>query len=151
MVRRDALGRVGLFDPRLTHAEDLDFSLRLGRAGPLSYIPHVLLHYRRHSANATAVAPVHFNQIGREVYEHHYRLAQLRGEQEVAAAITERVGSERYFATAALRSASARLRDGDGAGAVAHARDAAASAHALTRATWRRAVRDLRERITAAR
>lgn len=53
VARREAYERVGLYDPRLRYCEDWDMCLRLSRIGPIEFVNEVLLHYRRHGANAS--------------------------------------------------------------------------------------------------
>jgi glycosyltransferase involved in cell wall biosynthesis len=137
MVRRDMLPRSGWFNPLLPCAEDIDFSLRLTDAGPVVYIPQVLLYYRRHESNATGRATV-ARRYSRAVYEHHYRLANLRSDRQTmrALASTSRA-NEIYFAKAALRAARRGLAKRDLAAALREAADAGVSATVALRATWR--------------
>ena len=54
-VRRSAFEAVGGFDPSLHHSEDVDLLLRLAAAGHQgAWIPHQLVRYRLHAANASA-------------------------------------------------------------------------------------------------
>lgn len=53
MVRRAALDRVGLFDPRLPTAEDRELLVRLLLDGPFVYTPESISLYRTHAENAT--------------------------------------------------------------------------------------------------
>ena len=139
MVRRDAGSRAGWFDPVLGSAEDLDFELRLAQVGELTYVPEVLLQYRRHSANVTNQA-IYARRYGREVYEHHYRLAMLRGDAAAASAIAaQSVGNSGYFAREALRSAKRHVLHRDLGAAASELRDALASARVGVRSKRRSA------------
>ncbi|MGN6626921.1 MAG: glycosyltransferase family 2 protein [Tepidisphaeraceae bacterium] len=51
MIRRDALDRVGGYDPATFPAEDLDLWLRLAAVGRLACLPDVLLSYRLHAGS----------------------------------------------------------------------------------------------------
>jgi glycosyltransferase involved in cell wall biosynthesis len=137
MVTRDGGSRSGWFDPLLGSAEDLDFELRLAQVGELSYVPEVLLYYRRHAANVTNRA-IYSRRYGREVYEHHYRLATLRGDRTAAGAIaTQSFGNARYFALESLRGAKRELLHRDPVAAVRELRDALASARVVVRSKLR--------------
>lgn len=48
VVKREALDRVGLFDPRYKIAEDWDIFLRIARVYPVTYINQPLAEYRIH-------------------------------------------------------------------------------------------------------
>jgi glycosyltransferase involved in cell wall biosynthesis len=110
MVRRSALARTGWFDPLLPYAEDIDFSLRLGQAGALAYVPERLLYYRRHGANMTVDRRA--RQYGRLVYDRHLRLARLSGRGDAAQAIAAQVrAQDAYEATEGLRRARWLLKE----------------------------------------
>ena len=53
IVRRDALDRVGPFDPRLKNTEDWEMWIRLAGQGPPAWVREPLMAYRVHSANAS--------------------------------------------------------------------------------------------------
>jgi glycosyltransferase involved in cell wall biosynthesis len=53
MVRREALARVGLFDPGLRGAEDLDLWLRLACQTEFGGLDEVLVSVRQHTGNTT--------------------------------------------------------------------------------------------------
>lgn len=57
LYRRDAVRRVGLLDPSLRYAMDVDLHLRLYSTGRVAYIPHLLACYRWHSACLTFTNP----------------------------------------------------------------------------------------------
>src|SRR5437870_3634876 len=46
IVRRDALAETGGFDPRLSHAEDLDLWIRLARRWPATATRRALVRYQ---------------------------------------------------------------------------------------------------------
>src|SRR5205085_5450453 len=48
MIRRDALTRVGNYDPYFKTTQDLDLWLRLGEVGRLGHVPEVVLQVRQH-------------------------------------------------------------------------------------------------------
>jgi len=50
-IRRDALVKVGGFDPALKGGEDLDILLKLAEIGRLGCLPEVLYNYRQHLAS----------------------------------------------------------------------------------------------------
>ena len=58
LARRWAYERVGPFDESFRGAEDWDMLIRLSRLGHLSFVDQVILHYRRHDANAGAAAGI---------------------------------------------------------------------------------------------
>jgi glycosyltransferase involved in cell wall biosynthesis len=141
MVRRSALSQTGWFNPLLGSAEDIDFELRLAQAGPLAYIPHILLYYRRHTLNVTNRA-LYTKRYLREVYEHHYRLANLRGDQQAASAIAQTShGNAKYFGLEALRAGKYELLHGDPIEAARQFREVMASARVIASSIWRRAMR----------
>lgn len=53
VARKDAVRRVGGFDPALRRGQDLDLWLRLAGAGTCNYIDRVLYHRRLHETNVT--------------------------------------------------------------------------------------------------
>jgi glycosyltransferase involved in cell wall biosynthesis len=53
IAQRAALGSAGGFDPRLVNLADWDLWIRLGRTGPPAWIPHPLVGYRMHPAQAS--------------------------------------------------------------------------------------------------
>jgi hypothetical protein len=69
VARRDAYERVGLYDPRLKYCEDWDMCLRLSRIGPVEFVNEVLLHYRRHGANAS----INVRSTHKSVRRLHYK------------------------------------------------------------------------------
>lgn len=53
VVRRDAFGRVGGFDPSIAQGEDWDLWLRLAELGPFDLLEEPLVRYRIHCRNAS--------------------------------------------------------------------------------------------------
>lgn len=53
LIRRSALEKIDLFDPKLTHAEDWDVWLRLSLVSPILQIDRPVLRYRSHGAGAS--------------------------------------------------------------------------------------------------
>ncbi|MFT3789240.1 MAG: glycosyltransferase family 2 protein [Tepidisphaeraceae bacterium] len=54
MMRRDAVEKVGRYNPHFNDVEDLELFLRLGEVGRLANLPDVLLKYRQHPASVNA-------------------------------------------------------------------------------------------------
>ena len=48
LLRRSIIAKIGGYDPRFLHAEDLDLWLRLAEHGKIANIPEVLAQYRLH-------------------------------------------------------------------------------------------------------
>ena len=68
MIRREALEKVGGFDPSYSYAEDRDLFVRLRENGvPIVILPEVVLHRRLHDSNMILSPP-----------EHHPLLRSLR-------------------------------------------------------------------------
>jgi glycosyltransferase involved in cell wall biosynthesis len=58
LIRREALDRVGLFDPRFSQCADWDMWLRLAEAGPIVYVEEPLVRYRVHASNMSRSIPL---------------------------------------------------------------------------------------------
>ena len=111
LARRDALCRIGGFDPELDGAEDWDCWLRLSKLGTVIIVPHPLVRYednaagyskdlRRHHAAAMAI-------VTRELRGPKARHRELRAWHHLRFAVAfERVG-DREAAVGCLRA----LRD----------------------------------------
>lgn len=56
LTRRHLAQSVGPFDGSLSPVEDWDMIIRLSRLGPIAFLDDVLLHYRRHPAQATTAS-----------------------------------------------------------------------------------------------
>ncbi len=55
LIRRDALDRVRRFDPRVSICEDLEFTVRICRVGPMAVDPSIQVGYRSHDRQAHRV------------------------------------------------------------------------------------------------
>jgi len=79
MIRRDALERVGGYDPTYHYAEDRDLFIRLRENGfSIAVLPEVVLHRRLHGANKSLAPPEH-HPILRSLRE---KLARERAGEE---------------------------------------------------------------------
>jgi glycosyltransferase involved in cell wall biosynthesis len=56
MTRRPWVQRVGPFDAAVSPVEDWDMLIRLTRLGDIAFVNEVILHYRRHPAQATTAS-----------------------------------------------------------------------------------------------
>ena len=54
MVRRDALEKIGGYDPSFKQACDIDLYFRLSAVGSFAFVPEHLLHYRIHAKQMSA-------------------------------------------------------------------------------------------------
>jgi glycosyltransferase involved in cell wall biosynthesis len=54
MVRKDALDRIGGYDPDFKQACDIDLYFRLSVVGTFAHVPEYLLHYRYHAKQMSA-------------------------------------------------------------------------------------------------
>jgi GT2 family glycosyltransferase len=57
LIRRSALERVGRFDPSTAPADDWDFVVRVSRLGPLAFVDHQVLWWRRHGSSLSETSP----------------------------------------------------------------------------------------------
>jgi glycosyltransferase involved in cell wall biosynthesis len=53
MIRRDCFDGVGMFEAKLTHAEDLELWVRIAQKYPVGVIKEVLTQYRQHGSNTS--------------------------------------------------------------------------------------------------
>ncbi len=53
IVRKEAIEKVGKFNPKYPPAEDIDLSFRMGEHYEFGNVPEVLLKYREHQTSAT--------------------------------------------------------------------------------------------------
>lgn len=65
MMRRDALDRVGGYNPRLAQMEDYDLILRLGLLGPIPVLAEPLIEYRLHRGQTSRGAKPRGEHIDR--------------------------------------------------------------------------------------
>jgi glycosyltransferase involved in cell wall biosynthesis len=111
-IRRDALDRVGGFDPSLAWAEDHDLTYRLAYEGPFAFVDAELVGYRRHDSNVTN--DIRASVLGaRRVIDKHLWAARDRGDQRTVAAMEANRGRLRWYAatrcgTAVLEAARER-------------------------------------------
>lgn len=111
-IRRDALDRVGGFDPSLGWAEDHDLTYRLAYEGPFAFVDAELVGYRRHDSNVTN--DIRASVVGaRRVIDKHLWAARDRGDQRTAAAMEANRARLRWYTatrcgTAVLEAASER-------------------------------------------
>lgn len=97
VVRRSALLSVGGFHSVLRMAEDLDLILRLAEQGAFLCTPEALVDYRAHGANTTRRHRELTAGVD-QVLQLHRGLARARGDQQLAAALTESLRKNRRFA-----------------------------------------------------
>ena len=69
MMRRDALTRVGGYDPFFKTTQDLDLWLRLGEVGKLANVPEVVLRFRQHGGSVSETKREEQRRFGREAVE----------------------------------------------------------------------------------
>ena len=98
LVSREALERVGLFNPRLYQIGDLDLWLRIAILHRVAYIPHALCIYRHHGASLTASN----TRLGRDWLD---RLWLLEGLLEDMPLVPEERAAVVRLRNAALRQA----------------------------------------------
>jgi glycosyltransferase involved in cell wall biosynthesis len=68
-MRRDAVTRVGGYDPYFKTTQDLDLWLRLGEVGRLGNVPEVVLKFRQHDASVSETKRQEQRRYGREAVE----------------------------------------------------------------------------------
>lgn len=71
MVEKAKLIEVGLFDPELGGAENLDLRIRLSRLGNVYYCPEPLYYYQRHSESLTG-DPEKMDSFHLKILEKHF-------------------------------------------------------------------------------
>jgi len=74
MFRRSLLDKIGLMDPSLKSAEDMDFLLRIMRAVPISHIPMYLTFYRIHESQMSRNKQVMDEAFNTVVNRHGLRM-----------------------------------------------------------------------------
>jgi len=124
LVRRDAIERAGGFDPALSHAEDLDFWIRLLGQGSVLVLPEIGTIYHLHAGQATKDVD-----------------ATVRGHREAVGRYRDRPWWPRgALAAVEVRAAWDELRRcqarGAGVGALRRAHARGASVGALRRLGW---------------
>ncbi len=79
MVRREALSRVGNYDPEMMLAEDLDLWLRLGEIGAMANLPVSIVRYRLHDHSLSEQAGLRQRQVARKACERAYGRRGIQG------------------------------------------------------------------------
>ncbi|MEX2213436.1 MAG: glycosyltransferase [Phycisphaeraceae bacterium] len=95
MVRKDALEKIGGYDPDFKQACDIDLYFRLSAIGTFVHVPDRLLHYRYHAGQMSA-SPVkqirfHHRAVRKFFEQHPEKLAEI-GPDYVSAKLAEHVG-----------------------------------------------------------
>lgn len=62
LVRRSTVMKVGPWDTGFRYATDWDLWIRVGRQGPLAFVPRVLVLYRRHDGNSSGNSKVIYRE-----------------------------------------------------------------------------------------
>lgn len=94
MVRRDALNKIGGYDPSFKQACDIDLYFRLSAVGSFAFVPQHLLHYRIHAKQMSASQVV---QIGyhhravRQFFASHPEIEKQIGAERIQAALAKHV------------------------------------------------------------
>jgi glycosyltransferase involved in cell wall biosynthesis len=94
MARRDALEKIGGYDPTFKQACDIDMYFRLSAVGGFAFVPEHLLHYRYHPRQMSASQ---IDQIGyhhravRKFFAAHPEIEREIGKQKIDAALAEHV------------------------------------------------------------
>ena len=73
MMRRDAVVRVGGYDPYFKTTQDLDLWLRLGEIGRLGNVPGVVLKFRQHGGSVSETRREEQRRFGREACERAWK------------------------------------------------------------------------------
>ncbi|MCC5830804.1 MAG: glycosyltransferase family 2 protein [Phycisphaeraceae bacterium] len=94
MVQRDALNRIGGYDPSYRQSCDIDLYFRLSAVGTFAFVPEHLLHYRIHakqmSASQVDQIPFHHRAV-REFFEKHPKIESRIGRERIESALAEHV------------------------------------------------------------
>ena len=73
MMRRDAVRKVGGYDPHFKTTQDLDLWLRLGEVGRLGNVPEVVLQFRQHGGSISETKREEQRRFGREACERAWK------------------------------------------------------------------------------
>jgi len=95
MITREAVRRIGLFNETYSVGEDLEFILRLVRAGELVAVPEELVHYRRHGANMSQEGDLVGRLAGRRLLIELGREAARDGDIVAARLLRDHLGKQR--------------------------------------------------------
>jgi len=79
MMRRDAVEKVGGYDPYFKTTQDLDLWLRLGEVGKLGNVPEVVLRFRQHGGSISETRREEQRRFGREACERAWTRRGLTG------------------------------------------------------------------------
>jgi glycosyltransferase involved in cell wall biosynthesis len=79
MMRREAVMRVGGYDPYFKTTQDLDLWLRLGEVGRLGNVPEVVLKFRQHGGSVSETKREEQRRFGREACERAWKRRGLSG------------------------------------------------------------------------
>src|SRR3954454_13069366 len=77
MMRRDAVTRVGGYDPYFRTTQDLDLWLRLGEVGRLGNVPEVVLKFRQHGGSVSETKREEQRRYGREAVERAWKRRKI--------------------------------------------------------------------------
>jgi len=73
MMRRDAVTKVGGYDPYFRTTQDLDLWLRLGEVGRFGNVPEVVLKFRQHESSISETRSDEQRRFAREAVERAWR------------------------------------------------------------------------------
>lgn len=94
MVRRDALTKIGGYDPSYKQACDIDLYFRLSVVGTFAHVPEFLLHYRYHAKQMSA-SPVmqirYHHRAVRKFFAEHPDMEQQFGKDYINGKLAEHV------------------------------------------------------------
>jgi glycosyltransferase involved in cell wall biosynthesis len=79
MMRRDAVAKVGGYDPHFKTTQDLDLWLRLGEVGRLGNVPEVVLKFRQHDSSVSETRREEQRRFGREAVERAWKRRGIAG------------------------------------------------------------------------
>jgi hypothetical protein len=79
MMRREAVTRVGGYDPYFKTTQDLDLWLRLGEVGRLGNVPEVVLKFRQHGGSISETKREEQRRFGREACERAWKRRGITG------------------------------------------------------------------------
>lgn len=94
MVRRDALNKIGGYDPTFRQACDIDLYFRLSAIGTFAFVPEYLLHYRYHAKqmSASPVEQIRFHHRAiRKFFDEHADIERQIGADDVRAKLAEHI------------------------------------------------------------
>ena len=94
MVRREALEKIGGYDPSFVQACDIDLYFRLSAVGIFAFVPEHLLHYRIHSGqmSASKIKQIRYHHRAvRGFFDRHPEIAAEVGRDTVDAALADHV------------------------------------------------------------